>query len=105
MLTDVVFFNNYLAHNENYLAVGDENQLRIQNVLYRDYHRINEWLIKTHKELRLDLIPEDMRARRDDEMEIISKEAISKIVDYCSDINLDRAYKKYSNMAPGGSIR
>ncbi len=105
LISDVVFFNNYLAHNENYLAFDNENQLRIQNVLYRDYHRINDWLIKTRKDLRLDLIPEDMQSRRDDEMEIVSKDAIAKIIEYCSDIDLARAYKKYSSMTPGGPVK
>lgn len=104
LISDVVFFNNYLAHNENYLAFDNANQLLIQNVLYRDYHRVNDWLMKTHKDLRLDLIPEDMLTRRTDDMEIISKEAVAKIVDYCSDINLERAYKKYSSMSPSGPV-
>lgn len=99
LLADVVFFKQYLAHNENYLAFDNANQLLIQKVLYRDYHRINDWLMRTHKDLRLDLIPDDMKERRRDDMEIVSKEAISKIVEYCTDINLDRAYQKYSSMS------
>ncbi|MBE5738639.1 MAG: hypothetical protein E7354_02815 [Clostridiales bacterium] len=95
LITDYAFFSQYLVNNEKYLSYDNENILLIHKVLYRDYHRVNDWLMKSYDGLRLDLIPDDMKETRTDDMEILSKEAIERLVAICSEVNLDKAYANY----------
>lgn len=92
LLTDYIYFNKYLINTPNYRKFDDHDQLKIRDTLYRDYHRVNKWLMEKYPELKLELIPDDMKTTRDDEMEIISKYAISKIIEYCSNVNLAKTY-------------
>ncbi len=95
LLTDYVFFSQYMLNNPKYQACDDNNQLGIVKILYRDYHRSNDWIMKSYDGLRLDLLPEEMKATREDEMEILSKDSLRHMVSFCAGIDLNKAYSDY----------
>ena len=94
LITDQVFFYKYLLNNPKYREVEFENQLYIQEMLYRDYHRNNLYLMKKYPHTILSLLPDFAKTTRDDidNMEILSHEAIDEIIDMCASIDLEQAY-------------
>ena len=94
LITDQVFFYKYLLNNPKYREVEFENQLYIQEILYRDYHRNNLYLMKKYPHTILSLLPVFAKITRDDidNMEILSHEAIDEIIDMCASIDLEQAY-------------
>ena len=97
LVTDHVFFFQYLLNNPKYQQVEHLNQLFIRDMLYRDYHRINGWLIETNPNLDISLLPDNTKETRSDDMEILSKDAISEIIEFCSHLDLESIFHLISN--------
>ena len=95
LITDQLFFYKYLLNNPKYREIEYENQLYIQEILYRDYHRNNLYLMKKYPHTILSLLPDFAKTTRDDvdNMEILSHEAIDEIIDMCASIDLEQAYE------------
>ena len=92
LVTDVAFFCQYLIHEPKYKRVEHLDQLVIRDTLYRDYHRINQWILEKFPEVDISSIPDNAKITRNDDMEILSKDAIKKLICYCSNIDLEDIY-------------
>lgn len=101
LITDQLFFYRYMLDNPKYRAIEDEDQLYIQSILYRDYHRNNNYLMDKHPKALLCMLPEVAKNTRDDidSMEILSNEAIDEMIEMCSNIDLEYAYNKIREMS------
>ena len=97
LVSDYVFFYQYLLNNPKYKEVEHLNQLFIRDLLYRDYYRINLWIMKNYPDLDLSQIPSNAQITRDDATEILSIPAISKLIDICSEAYLDTIHKFFSS--------
>lgn len=100
LITDQLFFYKYLLSNPKYREIEYENQLYIQEILYRDYHRNNKYLMQKHPGTVLSLLPDYAKVTRDDvdAMEILSNEAIDELIDMCASVDLEKAYAAIKQM-------
>ena len=100
LITDQVFFYKYLLNNPNYREIEYEDQLYIQEILYRDYHRNNLYLMRKHPQAILSLLPDFAKVTRDDvdSMEILSNQAIDDIIEMCANVDLEKAYETIVKM-------
>lgn len=101
LITDQVFFHQYLLRNPKYIEIENENQLLIQEILYRDYHRNNKYLMDKHPDLLLSFLPDMAKETREDidNMELLSNEALDEMIDLCAGINLEYIYDLVKSMA------
>ncbi len=95
LITDMVYFNRYLLNNPKYREIEFDDQLAIQAIMYRDYHRNNKYLMDKYPNLMLSLLPDNAKVTRDDvdDMEILSNEAIDEIIETCANANLEKIYE------------
>ena len=100
LITDQVFFYKYLLNNPRYRAIEHENQLDIQEILYRDYYRNNKYLMEKYPNAILSMVPSFAKVTRDDvdAMEILSNEDIDEIIEMCASVDLEQAYAKIKQM-------
>lgn len=100
LITDQVFFYKYLLNNPKYREIEYENQLYIQEILYRDYHRNNKYLMDKYPNTILSLLPDFAKKTRDDvdAMEILSHKAIDEIIEMCASVDLEKAYATICQM-------
>lgn len=94
LLTDKLYFGEYMLNNPKYRAIENEDQLYIQSVLYRDYHRNNKYLMEKYPRMWKNLLPQIALETRDDidNMEMLDNKDIDEIIDVCANINLQNAF-------------
>ncbi len=98
LITDHLFFYRYLLKEPRYLAIENNDQLEIHATLYRDYHRINNWLMNAHPDLKLDMLADEMKTTRSDALEIIDRKKLRKIIEVCADMDIEKAYEIISQI-------
>ena len=101
LITDQVFFYKYLLNNSKYREIEFEDQLYIQSIIYRDYHRNNLYLMKKYPDTILSMLPDFAKVTREDVdcMEILSHKDIDEIIELCAAVDLDRAYDTIRTMS------
>lgn len=98
LVTDHAFFLQYLLNNPKYKAIENQDQLVIRDTLYRDYHRINNWIMKHYTNIDISALPENTKITRDDDMEILSIDDIQRLICFCTHIDLDIIYNAANQM-------
>jgi hypothetical protein len=93
LLTDYVFFNKYLIDCPGYKKIEAQSMFDIQDSLYRDYYRINNWIMNMYSDIKIDMLPENTTTTGTGKMEIIRLNDLRKIVEYCSNLDLDKIYE------------
>lgn len=95
LLTDHIFFVEYLLNLKEYQDIEHLNQLTIRDILYRDYHRINKWIMNSHPNIMLEKLPEDAKTTRDDQTEVLAIDDIRRLIKICANLDLDRSYNYF----------
>jgi len=101
LITDYVFFNKYLINSPKYKTIENIDQLEIEKRLYRDYYRVNHWILSSHNNLLTKLVPEEFTKEREDyaSLEVLDQEKLEKLIYYCSNIDLEQIYKDITSKA------
>lgn len=99
LLTDYFFFNSYLLGCPGYKKIENRPQLEIQDFIYRDYHCINFWIMNEYEDIKLDMLPKDTIETDSGKMNVMSIKGIKKLVEFCSNLDLDKLYETINDYA------
>ena len=92
LLTDYVFYTQYLIKLDTYKAIEHNSIDTLNKILYEEYYRVMHWIDNNYHLQYRGLIPNQYNESSSEDMQIFDEHGLRRVVQYIVDIDIDRFY-------------
>ena len=99
LITDYIFYKEYLLNSHNYKKIEKMDYEEIKNKIYLEYNILNLWLVNNYG-LDISTVPEIANGINDGKLEILSISQLKKLIKELSILDLEQIYQDILTQNP-----